>query len=101
MSSLTCEPPLEASAATPPPDRPDDLLTADEDLDRVLSTPSPSVESVRLEDSAFRRRKIGAGGDRKRLWMLLGALALPFFMKRRSARCLVALKTPSPATTLT
>jgi TonB family protein len=70
------KPPLEASAVSPPPDTPDHFLTADEDLEAVLSTPQPSIESVRLEDSAFTRKRAAAGGDKKRQRMLLGALAV-------------------------
>jgi TonB family protein len=71
-------PALESSPEPPPSEEPDDLLAADEDLEKVLSTPLPSVKSARLEvdDSGFRLKSTAAGGEKKRLWMLLGALAL-------------------------
>jgi TonB family protein len=73
------EPPLETPPEPPPEPPPSDeadvLLSADEDLEKVLATP-PSVESAKLQDSGFRLRSPAAGGEKKRLWMLLGVLAL-------------------------
>ena len=74
-------PPAEPpSAATPEPLEPEEadvLLKADEDLEKVLSAPS-SAERVRLaaKDSGFRFKKASLSGDKKRLWILLGVLAL-------------------------
>ena len=67
------EPPSES----PPSDQADVVLTADEDLEKVLSAP-PSVETARLEvdDSGFRFRGSAIGGEKKRLWILLGVLAV-------------------------
>jgi TonB family protein len=69
------EPPLKTPPEPPPSDDADVLLSADENLEKVLATP-PSVERAKLEDSGFRLRSPAAGGETKRLWMLLGVLAL-------------------------
>jgi TonB family protein len=90
------QPPAEPPASPPPPPTPpepsspqtpsqpppsiaqDAVSTADEDHEAVLPTPTPSVESVRmeLEDSGFRTAKVASGGGRKSLWILLAALGL-------------------------
>jgi protein TonB len=57
---------------------PEELPAPDDDLERVLSTPRPSVESARLgvDDSGLLFKSAASGGGKQRLWMLLGALAL-------------------------
>jgi protein TonB len=53
------------------------LLTTDDDLEKVLTVPS-SAESARIgvDDSGFRLKSAAAGGEKKRLWILLGVLAV-------------------------
>ena len=71
-------PPPEAPPQSPPSPGEGAPLTAGDDLEDVLSARTPSVERVRLEveDSGFRTGKTRSGGDRKRLWILLGVLGL-------------------------
>jgi TonB family protein len=113
------EPPFETSPGSPPAEEPEVVIAADDDLDRVPSeTPSIS-KSTRLgiDDSGFRIEDGATGGDKKRLWMALGAVALVlaaaggwFFFGRRgpesspSARAvpitIAATETPTPAPTV-
>jgi TonB family protein len=71
------EAPFDASPEPPPSEGVDVVLAADQELEEVLSTPTP-VETARLtvEDSGFPRGRARAGGDKKRLWVLLGVLAV-------------------------
>ena len=71
-------PPLETSPGSLPEEKPEVLLAADDDLDGVLSVTPPTSKSTRpgIDDSGFRIKSAAAGGDKKRLWMALGALAV-------------------------
>jgi TonB family protein len=82
------EPPQEPPSL-PPPDTPispspmgdegDGLLTADEELEHSLSSkpePDAAVATFDIEDSGADRADAASGGGNKRLWMLLGLLAL-------------------------
>jgi TonB family protein len=112
-------PSLETSPGKPPKETPKVLLAADDDLDKVLATPPPIVESTRpgIDDSSFRVKSAGASASKKRLWMGLGALAVVlaaagvwFFFGRNgsgspaSARAvpitIAATETPTPAPTV-
>ena len=72
------EPPLETSPGPPPKEMPEVLLAADDDLKGVLSAPTPISKSTRpgIDDSGFRIKSGAVGGDKKRLWLALGALAV-------------------------
>jgi len=82
------EPPREPPSP-PPPDTPispspmgdegDELFTADEELEHSLSSkpePDAAVATFDIEDSGADRADAASGGGNKRLWMLLGLLAL-------------------------
>jgi len=71
------EPPPEAPPEPPPSEEAGVLLAADEDLEKVLSAP-PSVETARLDvdGSRFRLGRVAASAEKRRLWILLGVLAL-------------------------
>jgi TonB family protein len=72
------EPPADAAPEAPSPEDPEAYPGADEDLEKVLSTPVPAAESpaLELEDSSFPMPEATAGGAGKRLWLLVGALAV-------------------------
>jgi len=112
-------PPLETSPGSLPAEKPEVLLVEDDDLDGVLSVTPPISKSTRpgIDDSGFRIKSAAAGGDKKRLWMALGALAVVlaaaggwFFFGRRGpessprARAapitIAATETPTPEPTV-
>jgi TonB family protein len=113
------EPPVQTFSAAPPAEEPQVLLAEDDGFDGVLSvTPPISRSSVSgIDDSGVGLEKATAGGDRKRLWMALGALAVAlaaaggwFFFGRRalesssSSRAvpitIAATETPTPEPTV-
>jgi TonB family protein len=71
------ETPPETHPEPPPSDEAGVLLTADDDLEKVLAAPA-SAETARLgvEKSGFRLRSASANGEKTRLWILLGVLAV-------------------------
>jgi hypothetical protein len=109
-------PSLETSPGSPPADKPEILLAADDDLEEVLSPPTSKSRKPGIDDSGFRIKSGAAGGTKKRLWMALGALAVIlaaaggwFFFGRKgpestqSARAvpitILATETPTPQPT--
>ena len=110
---------FETSPGSPPAGRPEVLLAADDDLDEVLSVTPPISKRVRsgIDDSGFRVKSGRVGGNKKRLWMGLGALVVVvaaaggwFFFGRNktgsspSARAvpitIAATETPTPEPTV-
>jgi TonB family protein len=110
---------FETSPGSPPAGRPEVLLAADDDLDEVLSVTPPISKRVRsgIDDSGFRVKNGRVGGNKKRLWMGLGALVVIvaaaggwFFFGRNktgsspSARAvpitIAATETPTPEPTV-
>ncbi len=74
-------PPPPEAPITPPPndDGGDGLFVVDEELERALGSsgePDTAVATLEIEDSGTGWPGKAAGGGNKRLWMLLGALAL-------------------------
>jgi TonB family protein len=113
------EPLLGTSPGSLPAEKPEVSLAADDDLEGVLSTTTPISKSTRpgFDDSGFRIKSAAAGGDKKRLWMALGASAVVlaaaggwFFFGRKgpesspSARAvpitIAATETPTPEPTV-
>ncbi len=113
------KPPPGTSPGPPPVEEPDVLLAADDDLEPILSTTPPISKSARrrIDDSGSRTRSRTAGGNKKRLWMGLGALVVLlaaagvwFFFGRKesespqSARAVpiivAATETPTPEPTV-
>jgi len=70
------EPPLEASQEPPPAEEPGVLVSDDEGFDAVLSVPPPISRSAESGVDDFGFESAAAGGDKNRLWMALGTLAV-------------------------
>ena len=72
------EPPVEATPVPPPAVEPEVLLAENDGLDGVLSVTPPISRSAEsgIDDSGFGLKNAAAGGNKKRLWVAFGALAV-------------------------
>jgi protein TonB len=68
--------PAESAMEATPPPTPDASPAVEDDLEKILASPPSAVKSPALdvEDSGFTIRSAATGGDKKRLWIMLGAL---------------------------
>ena len=72
------EPPVEATPVPPPAVEPEVLLAENDGLDGVLSVTPPISRSAEsgIDDSGFGLKNAADGGNKKRLWVAFGALAV-------------------------